>query len=401
MTQQPIRICILGGGFGGLYTALRLSQMPWTSQNQPEIVLVDKSDRFLFLPLLYELISDELQTWEIAPQFQDLLAGTGIQFHQGKVLEINSEEKIVHLQEGATLAYDYLVLSFGGETPTEIVPGAPELTYQFRSIADAYRLKERLQNLKNSDSEKIRVAIVGAGYTGVELACKIADVLGEAGRVRLIDMSDRILAQATEYNRETAQKALEDHGIWVDLETTVSDLQPDSLALTYKGVTDTIPADMIVWTVGMKVAEVIQALPFKKNPRGQIYVTPTLQVIDHPEIFALGDAADCKDAEGQQVPTTAQVALQQADYAGWNIWAAIANKPLLPFRYTHLGEMMTLGTHAATITAMGFKLDGAPASVIRKLLYLYRLPTLEHQLRVGLNWAVKPFYSLLSALERL
>jgi len=73
----------------------------------------------------------------------------------------------------------------------------------------------------------------------------------------------------------------------------------------------------------------------KQNQRGQLTTTPTLQVVD-PEIFALGDLADCRDAEGQQVPTTAQAAFQQADYAGWNLWASLTNRPLLPFRYQHL-----------------------------------------------------------------
>jgi NADH dehydrogenase FAD-containing subunit len=80
-----------------------------------------------------------------------------------------------------------------------------------------------------------------------------------------------------------------------------------------------------------------------------------------PEIFALGDLADCQDAEGQQVPNTAQAAFQQADYTAWNIWASLTGRPLLPFRYQHLGEMMTLGTDNATFTGLGIKLDGPPS----------------------------------------
>ena len=83
MTQQQPRICILGGGFGGLYTALRLSQLPFSKTEKPEIVLVDRRDRFLFVPLLYELLTGELQTWEIAPPFAELLQNTGVRFCQG------------------------------------------------------------------------------------------------------------------------------------------------------------------------------------------------------------------------------------------------------------------------------------------------------------------------------
>ena len=140
MTQQPARICILGGGFGGLYTALRLSQLPWTKQEKPEIILVDRSDRFLFSPLLYELMTGELQTWEIAPPFEELLAGTGVRFHQGIVTGIDLSAKHVQLQDGHALPYDRLVVSLGGETPLDLVPGSAEYALPFRSIADAYRL---------------------------------------------------------------------------------------------------------------------------------------------------------------------------------------------------------------------------------------------------------------------
>jgi 2-polyprenyl-6-methoxyphenol hydroxylase-like FAD-dependent oxidoreductase len=84
MTQQP-RICILGGGFGGLYTALKLTQFPWSKAEKPEIVLIDQRDRFLFSPLLYELLTGELETWEISPPYIEPLANTGIQFVQAEV----------------------------------------------------------------------------------------------------------------------------------------------------------------------------------------------------------------------------------------------------------------------------------------------------------------------------
>ena len=152
----------------------------------------------------------------------------------------------------------------------------------------------------------------------------------------------------------------------------------------------------MIWTVGTRVAPPVRALPLKQNQRGQLTTTPTLQVVDHPEIFALGDLADCRDAEGQQVPTTAQSAFQQADYAGWNLWASLTNRPLLPFRYQHLGEMMTLGTNNATFTGLGMKLDGPVAYVARRLAYLYRMPTLDHQLKIGFNWITSPILESLS-----
>jgi NADH dehydrogenase len=396
MTKQNSRICILGGGFGGLYTALRLSQLPWESTQKPEIVLVDQSDRFLFSPLLYELLTGELQTWEIAPPFEELLQGTGVRFYQGVVSEIDIDQKQVNVQNGPEIPYDRLVLALGGETPLDLVPGATVYGYPFRTISDAYRLEERLRFLEESDVGKIRVAIIGAGYSGVELACKLADRLGERGRFRIIEIADQILRTSPEFNREAAKKALEARGVFIDLETKVESIEQNSISLEYKNQLDTIPVDLVIWTVGTRVAPVVKSLSLKQNQRGQISTTSTLQVLEHPEIFALGDLADCHDAEGQQVPATAQAAFQQADYTAWNIWATLTNRPLLPFRYQQLGEMMALGIDNATLTGLGMKLDGRLASVARRIAYLYRLPTLDHQLKVGFNWLVRPIIETLS-----
>ncbi len=399
MTQQPARICILGGGFGGLYTALRLSQLPWEKSERPEIVLVDQSDRFLFSPLLYELLTGELQTWEIAPPFQELFETTGVRFCQGVVAGIDIDERRVQLQNGPEIPYDRLVLALGGETPLDLVPGATSYAFPFRTVADAYRLEERLRVLEASVADKIRVAIVGGGYSGVELACKLADRLGERGRFRLIELTDQILRTSPEFNRTAASIALEARGVWIDLETKVESIEPEAIALEYKHQVDTIPVDLVIWTVGTRVVPVVHTLPLKQNQRGQLTTTPTLQVVDHPEIFALGDLADCRDAEGQQVPTTAQAAFQQADYAGWNLWASLTGRALLPFRYQYLGETMTLGTDNATFTGLGIKLDGPLAYVSRRLAYLYRMPTLDHQLKVGFNWIARPIIERLTKLE--
>ncbi len=396
MSQQSARICILGGGFGGLYTALRLSQLPWESDQKPEIVLVDQSDRFLFSPLLYELLTGELQTWEIAPPFAELLQSTGVRFVQAAVSEIDIDNMRVHLHDGPEIACDRVVLALGGETPLDLVPGATSNAYPFRSITDAYRLEERLRILEESESDKIRVAIIGAGYSGVELACKLADRLGNRGRFRLVELSDQILRTSPEFNREAAQKALEKRGVFLDLETKVESMTQDSLTLEYKSQVDTIPVDLVIWTVGTRVSPAVRSLPLKQNQRGQLTTTPTLQVIDHPHIFALGDLADTQDAEGQQVPATAQSAIQQADYTAWNIWASLTNRPLLPFRYQYLGEMMTLGVDNATLTGLGIKLDGSFAYIARRLAYLYRMPTLDHQLKVGFNWLARPIVESLS-----
>lgn len=390
------RICIVGGGFGGLYTALRLYEFPWAAEQKPEITLIDKSDRFLFSPLLYELITEEMQSWEIAPPFAELLANTDIVFRQGSVAKIDIEAKQVFLEDETTIDYDKLVLSTGGKTPIDIVPGAKEYALPFRTLNHAYRLQEELRLLEEANLDKIRVAVVGGGYSGVELACKLADRLGEKGRIRIIDRGDQILKDSSEFNRKTAIKALEENKIWQDLETEVARLESDSISLIYKGQTDTIPVDLVLWTVGNQVAGLVEDLSLTKNDQGLLKIEPTLLVEGRNDIYALGDVADCYDEHGNPLPATAQVAFQQSDYCAWNLWASATNRPLLSFRYQPLGEMMTLGVNNAAINGLGLKLDGPFAYVARRLIYLYRLPTLKHQLTVGLNWITQPIVELLS-----
>ena len=401
MTSVP-RICILGGGFGGLYTALRLHQLIWEPGQKPEITLVDRQTNFLFTPLLYELITGEMQSWEIAPPFAELLKGTDIRFVQGSVKQVSADadltqqvQKSVTLEDGTKIPYDRLVLALGCETPSDLVSGVIENAIPFRSLEDAYRLDAKLRVLEASSIERIRIAIVGGGYTGVEVACKLADRLKERGRIRLIQSRDTILPNTKQFNRNAALKALEQRGIWVDLETNVSEITADSIGLTYKDKTDIIPVEIVMWTVGNQVSPAINHFGLPLNAQGKITVSDTLQVTDNPEIFALGDAAAILN-DGQIIPTTAQVAFQQSDFVAWNVWSSLTDRPLLPFRYTDLGEMMILGDDNAVLSSFGIQFDGPLAYLTRRLVYLYRLPTLEHQLKVGFNWLTQPLVKLLS-----
>ena len=401
MTSVP-RICILGGGFGGLYTALRLHQLIWEPGQKPEITLVDRQTNFLFTPLLYELITGEMQSWEIAPPFAELLKGTDIRFVQGSVKQVAADadltqqvQKSVTLEDGTKIPYDRLVLALGCETPSDLVSGVIENAIPFRSLEDAYRLDAKLRVLEASSIERIRIAIVGGGYTGVEVACKLADRLKERGRIRLIQSRDTILPNTKQFNRNAALKALEQRGIWVDLETNVSEITADSIGLTYKDKTDIIPVEIVMWTVGNQVSPAINHFGLPLNAQGKITVSDTLQVTDNPEIFALGDAAAILN-DGQIIPTTAQVAFQQSDFVAWNVWSSLTDRPLLPFRYTDLGEMMILGDDNAVLSSFGIQFDGPLAYLTRRLVYLYRLPTLEHQLKVGFNWLTQPLVRLLS-----
>lgn len=389
------RICILGGGFGGLYTALRLDELPWEGNQKPEIVLIDRNDRFLFSPLLYELVSGEMQTWEVAPPFAEILADTSIIFDRANVSEIDIQFKQIKRENSPAISYDKLVIAMGGTTPLDLVPGAREYAIPFRTLQDAYQLEEKLRLLEQSKAEKIRIAVIGGGYSGVELVCKLADRLGEKARLRLVERTKDILFNSPKFNREAAKKALEQRKVWLDLETEVDKIEAETISLLYKGQIDTIPVDLVLWTVGTKGSDLIRSLPLQKNQRGMLCINDFLQTVDRQEIYALGDVAEGRDATDRAVPPTAQVAIQQADYCAWNIWASLTGKPLLPFRYQPLGEMMALGNDNATISGLGLQLDGTMAYLLRRLVYLYRLPNWKHKLTVGLNWITQPLIDLL------
>ncbi|KAL9148414.1 hypothetical protein ABFS82_12G039700 [Erythranthe guttata] len=421
------RVCILGGGFGGLYTALRLESLDWPEGKKPQVVLVDQCERFAFKPLLYELLSGEVDEWEIAPRFSDLLSNTAVQFFKDRVQSLHPSDHlgmggdtvsrsagVVYLESGLLIEYDWLVLALGAETKLDVVPGAVEYALPFSTLRDAHRVNEKLIQLERKsfgNDSPIRVAIVGCGYSGVELAATISERLKDRGVVQAINVDKSILPNAPPGNRESAQKVLSSRNVQLLLgyfvrcikkdDTTEShnneryilELQPAERGVESK----VIEVDLVLWTVGSKplLAELEQSdkpiyLPL--NGRGQAETDETLRVKGHPRIFAVGDSSAVRDGNGNLLPGTAQVAFQQADFAGWNLWAAINGRPLLPFRFQNLGEMMSLGRYDAAITPSfidGLTLEGPIGHTARKIAYLIRLPTDEHRLKVGISWLAK------------
>lgn len=432
--KQKPRICILGGGFGGLYTALRLESLVWSDDKKPQVLLVDQSDRFVFKPMLYELISGEVDAWEIAPRFSDLLGNTSIQFVQDRVKMVHPSDHVgrngpsrlscggkVHLQSGVCIEYDWLVLALGAEPKLDLVPGAAEFALPFSTLDDARRVENKLKTLEREKFGKapspIRVVVVGCGYSGVELAATVSERLQGKGKVQAVNVATTICPGAPSGNREAAEKVLSSRNVQLFLGYFVScikkyDNSGDSEKLSeqaHSGLilelqpaerglqSQTLEADLVLWTVGSKplVPEVdLSDRPyvFPVNGRGQAETDETLRVKGHPRVFAIGDSAALRDSSGKVLPATAQVAFQQADFTGWNLWAAINDRPLLPFRFQNLGEMMTLGRSDAAITPSfidGLTLDGPIGHTARKIAYLIRLPTDEHRVKVGISWLTK------------
>lgn len=377
-------VVIVGGGFGGLYTALALAgRRPGLS-----ILLIEPHSRFLFQPLLYELLSAELASWEVAPGYDSLLQGRGVAWLQDRVVRIDSERRRLHTLAGRQIDYGRLVIATGGQPDSFGVPGVEAHSQGFRSLQDVERLRRLIAELRQARRPLQRLAIVGAGPTGVELACKLADLLEGSAVVELIEQGDRLLPQARAFNREQALQALQRRDVRLRCHSRVIAISADHLQLRHgaseaERLDERLNVNGVIWTAGLKFEAPLISPPALQDPRGRLLCEPDLRLQGRQAEFALGDIAHLPDAP---VPATAQVALQQATLLADNLLRSLAGESLQPFHWRDLGEMMSLGIGEASLCGGGLTLAGAAADRLRRLAYLSRLPGLPHQLRVAAGW---------------
>ena len=378
--QQPV--VVVGGGFGGLSAALQLA----ASAADVPVILIEPQERFLFLPLLYELLSHELRRWEVAPSYSELLAGKGVVWLRDRVSQIDTAAQQLRTEGGQQIAYSQLVLATGGKPTTYGIPGVAEHCLGFRSLADVDRLQQLVQQLKQQQRPLQRLAIVGAGASGVELACKLADLLQGAAVLELIEQGEELLPASRSFNREQAQQALLKRDIRLRTGTRVMAVSATAVSLQRDNSSETLSCDGVIWTGGVvgSVPEITPALELDR--RGRLPCQSDLRVIGAEHVFAMGDAALCPDASGDAHPATAQVAYQQASCVAANLLRQRRGEQLQPFIWNDLGEMLGLGIGHASLTGMGITLAGAAAFQLRRLAYLARMPGLQHQLRVAGGW---------------
>jgi NADH dehydrogenase len=434
--EKPFQVCILGGGFGGVNTALTLESLYNAASDSGgvrklQITLIDPKERFVFLPLLYELCVGDASLDEVAPTYSSLfctathypsskdedVTNSLVQWKQGSAIGVDVKNSCVFYNTTSSYAsavtidkihYDALVVCTGLDaTPPISIPGAQQWARTFYTLDDCYALRKQLNNILLS-SEQHHIIIVGAGYSGVELALNIRAFLKKHKRdgdikVTLIHRGDKIIPNASAFNRDVALKRLKESNVDVQLETSVlnvtQSLSSDELiqqhscdvVLAKKGKGEggevdirTITTTLLLWTAGATPPKkgALNSILSRDNS-GRILTGPTLQALGLHNVFALGDCAKVVVKEESKsssttlsYPATAQVAMQQASVVAWNAYEVLINDNkkragLLPFRYTDLGEMMTLGTSDATISSLGglFRTSGKGASAIRRLVY--------------------------------
>jgi len=390
------RILILGGGFGGLFTALGLA-------GAGEVTLVSNEDHFLHTPLLYEYLSGEVEAWHIAPYYKELLddrvrlvvgAAAGVDFDRREV-EVAGRVR--------RLGYDYLVLAVGGVTNFWGVEGAEEHALPFRKIRHADDLRRRMivaldripPDAAPQDARRAATfVVVGAGASGVELSTKMSDLLRDAFRRRglrgeprvvVVEMGKHAVPGMDEEIRGVVERVLEEKRVELYTETRVVRAAAGGVTIEHAGEQTHVPAAGIVWTAGVRMNPLIERLGIEKTQRGQVVVEPTLQARGRPEVFALGDIAHFP-AVAPSLAGTAQLAFQQSSLVARNVRALIEGGAPQAGRFEELGEAVSLGTDDAAVLVGGRVVEGAIARRARFALYTTRLPTWHHRLRVGASW---------------
>lgn len=391
------RILILGGGFGGLFTALDLAG--WS-----DVTLVSDEDHFLFTPMLYEYLSGEVEEWHIAPRFNELLDENDVRLIRDEAKSIDLNARRVTLEKFKDpLEFDVLVLGLGGITNYVGVEGAEQHSLPFRKIKHADALRRRMvdaldripPDLPPQDVRRdLTFVVVGAGASGCELSTKMADLLLDAvkrralqgePRVLVVEMGDRVVPGMGEQIREFVEEALREAHVEIHTQTRVIRVTSDSVTYEHDGKREELKTAGVVWTGGVKMRPLIEQLNVEKTSRGLIKVRPTLQLTQIDNVFALGDIACCPPAD-PTLPGTAQLALQEAHVAAQNIKALLSGHDLETKHFEELGEALSLGTERAAVLAGGKAFGGALARQARFALYTSRLPTWHHRLRVGASW---------------
>jgi NADH:ubiquinone reductase (H+-translocating) len=393
-------VVVVGGGFGGLYAARRLGRQG------VDVALIDRVNYHLFQPLLYQVATAALSPGEIAEPLRAILRKyRSVEVLLGDVTRVDVDQRRVHLEDGAEIPYDYLVLAAGarhsyfGHSEWELK--APGL----KSLADALEMRRRIflafEHAEREHDPQRRQAlltfvIVGGGPTGVELAGAIAEIARHTvsqdfrhfdprqARVILLERGERILEQYPKDLSASAQRALQRIGAEVRTGQGVTDVQSDHVMIG----DERIPTYTTLWAAGVASSELGRQLGLEVDRSGRVPVQPDLSLQGHPEIFVVGDLAAFRQPNGKLLPGLAPVAIQQGESAAANIVRSLNGQPRRAFWYFDRGNMATIGRAAAVADIRGIHLSGLIAWLAWLFIHLLYLIGFENRLLVMVQWAV-------------
>jgi NADH:ubiquinone reductase (H+-translocating) len=408
--SQPKRILILGGGFGGVYTALTLERLLRAEirRGEVELGLVSRENYIVFQPMLPEVISGSIGVLDVITPIRRLCPNTNLYTRTIESIDISHRSVQSTAGFGSRqhhLHFDHLVVALGNVTSFVGQPGLAEYALPFKYLGDALTLRNRLiHTLEEADIEQdptlrralLTFVVAGGGFSGVEAVAELNDFVRAAARsfrnvrpeeirVVLLHAGGLILPELPKSLAEFAQALLMKRGVEIRLDTRLAGATADA-ALLANG--DRIATRTLVSTVPSGPNPLVAMLPVKKE-RGRILVDHHLAVPEVPGLWAVGDCAAIRDARtGEFCPPTAQHATRQAACVARNIAAAVRGGRQEAFAFTALGKMGSLGRRSAVAEMFGVKLSGFLAWWLWRTIYLMKLPGLDRKLRVATDWTL-------------
>jgi len=402
---EKTRVVIVGGGFAGFQAARSLSRT--LPKDAPvEIVLVNRTDYFLYLPLLPEVAAAVVDPRRVTVSLPAALPR--VRLALGEVDGVSLDDRTVTYTdpEGAahSLTYDRLVLAAGSVTKLLPIPGVAEHAHGFRGVAEALYLRDhvirQVELAAGTDDPKERDArctfvVVGAGYTGTEVAAQgplftraIAkrhrELDGQRMRWILLDVAKKVLPELDPRLSRAADKVLRKRGVEVEMGNSVREATSEGVHLTNG---DFVATRTLAWCVGVRPDPLtdLTGLPTQK---GRLVVEPNLTVAGHPEVFACGDAAAVPDLTrpGEVTAMTAQHAARQGTLAGKNVAASLGYGAMLrDYKHHDLGFVVDLGGFDAAANPLHIPLSGFVAKIVTRGYHLVAMP--GNRLRTAADWA--------------
>ncbi len=408
--SEPWKVIIIGGGFGGLRAAQALKSDP------VEVTLIDRRNYHLFQPLLYQVATGSLSAGEIAAPLRSVLRRhKNARVLMGTAVDVDPESKNVLLADGASLAYDSLIVAtgtqssyFGHDEWREWAPGLKSVEEAItirHKILYAFEVAERILDPVQRRAW-LTFVIVGAGPTGVELAGAIGEIArqtlkndfrsihSEEARIILLDGAPRVLMPFPEDLAQKAERSLAKLGVQVKCGAMVKDVDREGLAIEVGKHSDRIGAKTVIWAGGITASPLGKILADRTKAEtdkgGRVKVKPDLTVPNYPDIYVVGDLAAAVDATGKPLPGLAQVAMQGGSYAAKAILRKIKGQSELPpFQYFDKGSLAVIGRAAAVANVFGLHISGLAAWLVWAFIHLTYIVTFQNRVLVFIQWAIQ------------